>query len=256
MSKLICKAISHTGLVRRVNEDNLCIDTVWNDVAGNEPYERLARMKSGSLCAVFDGMGGEAFGRAASALAAQTTAAFLKDNLAERGVDWFETMVFTACQRISEYAKKESVSVMGTTGVYALFGDDELHIVSLGDSRGYLMRDGELFQLTVDDNEYAQMVEMGVIDEKDTGVRYKFPLTRYIGSGLSSVIDIERKSYDYRRRDRILLCTDGLTDCVSDEDIAAILADSPFELAAGRLVEAALAGGGRDNITVITVYVK
>ena len=128
----------------------------------------------------------------------------------------------------------------------------DLLIMHVGDSRAYLSRAGRLERLTRD-HTYAQMlVDAGQLSASDaTTSRFRHMLVNVLG-GTAEDVEVDVDLLRLENGDRLLLCTDGLTDCVTDDTIAATLAGSlPSKAVCERLLELALEGGGRDNITAI-----
>ena len=204
------------------------------------------------LYAVADGLGGHVGGEVASSLALKglAEALFAPGEPEASLAEGFEQ----ANQVILESARSDqSLKGMGTTLTALLAEADEAHIVHIGDSRAYLFRDGELRQLTRDDSLRERLLqESGAAAEEIEFLPPKNILTQALG--LDDDISLQDLRFDLRPRDRLLLCTDGLTATVPDEAIGKLLQEERAPQAAcDRLVEAANDGGGPDNITVIVV---
>jgi protein phosphatase len=148
-------------------------------------------------------------------------------------------------------AADRAVQGMGTTLTAALVQDDGVRLAHVGDSRAYLYRDGELHQLTSDHTLVHRMVEEGEISEAEAETHPKRSiLTRALG--VDDAVQVDEGIVEVRAGDRLLLCTDGLTVMVSDEEIRAVLDRTPDpQEAAERLVAAANRAGGVDNITAL-----
>jgi serine/threonine protein phosphatase PrpC len=203
--------------------------------------------------AVADGMGGHQAGEVASTIAVEALEA------ATRGADGPDGRVVVDSLERSNRAIRDRASErpelagMGTTCTVALVADGVVRIGHVGDSRAYLFRDGSLAQLTEDHSLVASMVREGIIDPDDalTDGRRNI-ITRALGA--EDDVRIDQVTTELRPGDRLLLCTDGLTGQVPEPDIVAVLAaEGDPEHAAQRLVDAANAAGGDDNVTVIVV---
>jgi protein phosphatase len=145
---------------------------------------------------------------------------------------------------------------MGTTLTLGIFGDDGvLRMAHVGDSRAYLLRDGELRMLTQDHTVVAELIAMGHLPEEaaeDHPQRHL--LTRTLGLG---PVDVDTFDVDLSVGDRVLFCSDGLTTMLGDGEIETIVsADGGVEAAVWSLIEAANSSGGIDNTTVAVVDVK
>jgi serine/threonine protein phosphatase PrpC len=228
-------ARSDVGLLRQGNEDS--------GYAGP------------SLLAVADGMGGHAAGEVASSVAVATLAG-LDDDVAgaelldtlQRAVDEANTTLRTM---VDEHPQLEG---MGTTLTALLWGGRRLGLVHVGDSRAYLLRDGELTQITHDHTFVQTLVDEGRITEEEADQHPQRSLIMRALDGRGTV-DMDLSVREVRAGDRYLLCSDGLSGVVPRATLAEALTDSDPEAAVDRLVELALRGGGPDNITCIVADV-
>ncbi len=200
--------------------------------------------------AVADGMGGAKAGEVASAIAA---GAF--DDAAPAGEQaeaQLTRLLREANRRIYELAvSDESRRGMGTTLTAARVDDDEISLGHVGDSRAYRLRDGELVQLTRDHSLVAELERSGQITPE---AAEHHPQRSIITRALGPEPDVEVDTYTVAGRagDVFLLCSDGLTSMISDEEVAAILRSADdLDSAAESLVRAANQSGGKDNITVV-----
>lgn len=143
---------------------------------------------------------------------------------------------------------------MGTTVTLAYHLDGQLCVVHVGDSRAYLFADDELTQMTHDHTLVAEMVERGDLDPDEIAHhRLRHVITNVVG-GTDAGVDVEAHALEVHRGDRLLLCSDGLTEMVTDGAIAATLRSQPDpETACTMLVALANDAGGADNITVLIV---
>ncbi|GGC64295.1 protein phosphatase 2C domain-containing protein [Hoyosella rhizosphaerae] len=227
-------ARSDRGLVRANNEDSV--------YAG-------AR-----LLALADGMGGHAAGEIASQLIISTLAHLDED---EPGGDLIGKLAAatragneTIAQQVEEEPELEG---MGTTLTAILFGGSKLGLVHVGDSRAYLMRDGSLTQITRDDTYVQSLVDAGKLsaDEAHSHPQRSLIMRALTGNDVELTLTVR----EVRVGDRYLLCSDGLSDVVSEETIANTLSEGDQNKAADRLIELALRSGGPDNVTVIVADV-
>jgi serine/threonine protein phosphatase PrpC len=225
-------AITDPGRRRRQNED--------------------AFVREPPLFAVADGMGGAQAGEIASRLAAAALRQPGGDAAAD-GRDRVVTLVEEANRRVYERASEdEAVSGMGTTMTVALVEDDSVWIGHVGDSRAYLIRDGALEQLTEDHSLVAELVRSGKLSPEEAEVHpQRSVITRALGT--EADVDVDAFSVRPRPGDLFMLCSDGLTSMVADDELLAIVEHTRHDLdrTARALVEEANRGGGEDNITVV-----
>lgn len=203
------------------------------------------------LFAVADGMGGHKGGEVASQLAMETLEGALPGGrtLAE-GIHAANAAVFERSQ------EDRSVSGMGTTLTAVVVEDMVASLAHVGDSRAYLLRAGDLRQLTDDHTLVSRMVRSGEISAAEAGVHpHRSVLTRALGT--EAQVEVDEFDVALTDGDRLLLCSDGLTGMVTEEQILAILSAAPeSQDAADRLVRAANRAGGVDNITVLILDVE
>ncbi|OAT81413.1 Stp1/IreP family PP2C-type Ser/Thr phosphatase [Desulfotomaculum copahuensis] len=231
---------TETGYVRRTNEDSLCI---CPDLG---------------LFAVADGMGGHRAGEVASKTALEELERYLRLNRNTSGGDG--ALLARGVQEANRAVYRLSLSEagcrgMGTTLSAALIRDDRLFMAHVGDSRGYLLRQGRISQLTEDHSLVQELVKSGGLTAEQAREHpRRNVLTRALGTG--NQVDVDCLEVTLAAEDMILLCTDGLTGHLRAEEIAflAYRADGP-EQAVKDLVQAALDRGGTDNITIILLAV-
>ncbi|WP_169976784.1 PP2C family protein-serine/threonine phosphatase [Tautonia rosea] len=267
--EVISSARSDVGKVRRNNEDHYLVARLRRSIdidATNLDSLRLPllREEAGHLLAVADGMGGMASGEDASFLAISAGLELLRDaakwHLDVSGPNEIEELVATCRsyiqqinQRVYTQASQDaSKEGMGTTLSVAYSVGLRLFVVHVGDSRVYLAHGGTLQQITRDHTVAQDLATTGRITQSEVkSHRMRNVLTNYIGSP-DQGIEAEIHRLELHPGDRLLLCSDGLSDQVEDAEIAQILASaSEPKAACDRLVDAALKAGGRDNITVI-----
>ena len=219
----------------------------------------------GHLFLVADGMGGHRGGEQASTLAVVAIQQFTLNTLkwffepntqeAQRVLTEFQTAMRQADARVrSVAAEHDELSGMGTTVTMAYQLDAQLCVVHVGDSRAYVFRGGELYQLTRDHTLTADLVRSGAIQQEEVGRHpLRHVITNVVG-GKDVGVNVEAHALEVQPDDCLLLCSDGLTEMVTDETIAATLRAEPDpERAARQLLTQANEAGGRDNITVVIV---
>jgi serine/threonine protein phosphatase PrpC len=203
------------------------------------------------LLAVADGMGGMAAGDVASNIVIAALAHLDEDVPGNAPLDALRSAVEAANQQIRDAVEQNpAMEGMGTTLTGMLFGGNRLGMVHIGDSRAYLLRDGELTQITRDDTYVQLLVDEGRITETEANTHPQKSL-------LMRALDGRDAEAEYSLRqvlpgDRYLICSDGLSGVVSDETIAATMREyADPNQCADRLVQLALRAGGPDNITVV-----
>ena len=261
-------ALSHVGKVRQNNEDSYLVARLGRSLEPlmtNVPAERLpVRLEEvGYGMLVADGMGGAAAGEVASGMAISVLANLISDTakwgrridaeeaqaLMERLVRYYGE-IHAALSRQAD--ADPALSGMGTTLTVAYSFCRDLFVAHAGDSRAYLFRQGRLHQLTHDHTLAQVLADRGQIaPEAVAKHRFKHVLTNVIG-GHSDQVETEIQHYRLENGDRLLLCTDGLTDMLGDAEIAGVLRRQEGAAEACRmLVDLALQAGGKDNVTVV-----
>lgn len=210
------------------------------------------------LAVVCDGMGGAAEGALASSEAIKA----IKERITERYYGGMTDLSVRSLIISSiEYANKqiydlsltnESYEGMGTTVVAAIVSENFAYIAHAGDSRAYMISDGNITQLTKDHSVVQRMVENGEITAEEAEAHpSKHIITRAMGVDSEIKVDFCQESFD--EGDILLLCSDGLTNYVDNRSITALTDDGCYYNYADRLVNLANQNGGGDNITVVTV---
>jgi protein phosphatase len=261
--------VTDKGRVRASNEDQFLIAELTKTMRmwQSSLPDQKAQFgdERGHLFLVADGMGGHQGGEQASALAVLAIQQFTLNTLkwffeanrqeAQSVLAQFQTALRQADRRVrAEAAEHQELSGMGTTVTMAYHLDSQLCIVHVGDSRAYLMRDDELHQLTRDHTLMADLLKSGAIQPADVAThRFRHVITNVIG-GKDSDVRVEAHALEARAGDRLLLCSDGLTEMVDDDAIGrTLLAEPDPEAACTTLLSLANDAGGRDNITVVVV---
>src|SRR3954447_7393775 len=201
------------------------------------------------LFVVADGMGGAQAGEVASEIAVRS----FDDDLPNGSLpEALVSVIQGANRRIHDKARSdESMHGMGTTTTAAYVDDDEVVIAHVGDSRAYLLRDGELIRLTKDHSLVGELVARGKLTEEQAEQHpQRSVITRALGPEASVQVDID--IFPAKGGDLFLLCSDGLTSMVHEPELRPMFdAAESLDQLGKRLIDAANAAGGRDNITVI-----
>lgn len=237
--KLTSAAGTHVGLIRPQNEDSyLCAEPLF---------------------VVADGLGGHAAGEVASALVVErlTNLEIADQTSPEEAGRQLAEAVRDANRQIHQSATEDPEHAgMGTTVTAAVAIGDQLCFAHVGDSRGYLWRSGELQQITEDHTPVQRAVRAGVISAEEA---LQHPSRHVLAQAVGLDIDVEVDTpvVSLQAGDRVILCTDGLTDPVPDTDMQRLLGgfDSAQATLDG-LITAALNGGGPDNVTIVVIDVS
>jgi PPM family protein phosphatase len=204
------------------------------------------------LFAVADGMGGAQAGEVASRIAAGAFEKRSQVSEGEPAEGQLEEIAQAANRQIHQLAQEDSSRAgMGTTLTSALVRGDEVSFGHVGDSRAYVLRDGKLKRLTKDHSLVEELRRQGRLTEEEAEEHpQRSIITRALGPEPS--VNVDTMTFPARDGDVFLLCSDGLTTMVSDDEIREILVESrSLRSAVGKLVDAANRGGGRDNITAV-----
>lgn len=249
--------VTHAGRVHYKNEDNYYLfGKCRQDIGENVKKDVNTAIPQRTAAAVFDGMGGEEAGETAALMAAKMFAPCALEQLKEEA----ESQILAVNEAICEERKKRGNICMGTT-IAAIYLDHNTAVsCNVGDSRCYFLRDGILCQMSVDHSEGRRMIDLGILSEEESRKsKYWHVLTQHLGIFLDEFM-IEPhfgQMINLLPGDVFLLCTDGLTDMVMDEEIGDILRMSvDAEEKAKVLMQTALAYGGKDNVTVLILQVE
>lgn len=208
-----------------------------------------------NLFIVADGMGGHKAGDYASRLCVEKMVCAIEESKSITPVTILEEAVTKANKGVLEEAKANAeYEGMGTTMVACTLLEDTLYIANIGDSRLYIIND-DIIQITKDHSWVEEMVKNGEITESQARIHPKKNIiTRALG--IDEVVHADYFEINVKPDDKILMCSDGLTNMVEDEDIEYIIRhSSSVEKAVENLVEKANENGGKDNITVILVQI-
>jgi len=221
---------THQGLVRSSNQDSLLVDQ--------------------GIYGVADGMGGHKGGETASRVTVQVVKNALRSKKPETRA--LEVAVEAANRRVHDMARHDSaLTGMGTTLTFLWEGESAVHLCHVGDSRAYLWRGGKLAQITEDHSLVAELLRKNMISTEAARTHpYRNVITRAVG--VDPVVEADLFEHDKQQDDLWLVCSDGLTNMVPDEQIASILEKAESEeAAADELLAQALEKGGTDNISFV-----
>lgn len=240
--EVLCK--SDVGLIREQNQDDCRFGVI---------------SPSCVWAVVCDGMGGAQGGNIASATAveyikSQVEQLYNEDLTKEELGNLMAEIVVNANLKVFELASSDSeLAGMGTTCEFVFVKDTTVHIVHIGDSRTYAIRGGKIKQLTEDHSVVMEMVKRGEItSEQAQNHPNKNYITRALGVKPEVHLDYIEANFIYG--DVLLICTDGLSNCVSTGDMVKICHENRGEKLTETLVERAKENGGPDNITVTVIY--
>jgi protein phosphatase len=233
--------MSDVGNVRELNEDEYFVDT---------KFQRLF--------VVADGMGGHNAGDVASKMAINILKNYYFENInTEMKLDEIKKELFKgvdlANKSIKDASKKfDDLNNMGTTMNLVYIGDEEILFINIGDSRAYVKNDNDFKQITVDHSLVQELIKTGEITEEES---YNHPKKNIITSCLGAKGDYKVDTYILPKADnmKILLCTDGLTNSLSKDEIEKIISENKIDKASNLLVNSAKENGGLDNITLILI---
>ncbi len=236
--------LCHIGNVRKINQDNLvCEKSYREDIESNIPVSLNGSVKPEypTIFGVFDGIGGEEHGEIASLIAAKMAA---ETKFTKKSV----TSLWEYCKRVNseicDYTEHNSISAMGTTAAIILFCKKDITLCNIGDSKTFRLSRDEVVQVSKD---HVALAPYG----------QKPPLSQNLGISPSElVIEPYIIQEKYKKGDKYLICSDGLTDMVSAEECKEIVDCYGIQRAVSVLIDAALDRGGRDNITVILIELK
>ncbi|MBR3764196.1 MAG: Stp1/IreP family PP2C-type Ser/Thr phosphatase [Clostridia bacterium] len=233
---LVCAALTHTGKVRPANQDALVVS------------------EEKRIFGVADGMGGHKGGETASTGCRDALLAALAE--ADPGADVLRKAIEKANAALFQQQKEdENLSGMGTTLSVAWLSDSFVYIAHVGDSRVYCLRDGEFQQMTDDHSLVEELVRKGMLtDEEARNHPMRNVILRAVGTEEDILVDMAVE--ERRAGDIWLICSDGLHGMVPDAEMETILRENEPDQAAELLMNAALAAGGRDNISLVVLQDK
>jgi protein phosphatase len=249
MAEVKACGLSDVGRQRDHNEDSFLVDL------------------DAKLFVVADGMGGHAAGEVASGMAVQSIVEFISrtdqeeatwplpfDPRLQRSTNRLVAALQIANKRVLDAMRSDSrLRGMGTTVVSAMFDEKFAAVAHVGDSRAYLIREGQISRITNDHSWVFEQVQAGMLSEEEAE---RHPLRNVITRALGGSSDVvpDAAEVEWAEGDVYLLCTDGLTGMVTEDQILQIVLEAPdLETSCQRLIDAANDSGGQDNITVVLV---
>jgi len=247
------------GTVREHNEDNFLVANLDTGDRSLLPENRVHRLSSvGSLFVVCDGMGGAAAGEVASGMAVDAVYQKMREipqpqtrrQLAERlydALDFANAGIWETAQ------KNRQQTGMGTTCTAAALNDGILLLAQVGDSRGYLVRNQRLFQLTKDQTLLHRLLELGQLTPEEAA-RFEHNHVILQALGVRSAVEPVISVVELRQNDMLLLCSDGLNDALSDDQVLSIILGTPGQEPVDvcrALTSKACENNAHDNVTVI-----
>jgi serine/threonine protein phosphatase PrpC len=236
MRQVVSHAQTHKGLVRKLNED-ACLD-----------------LADSGVWVVADGMGGHAAGDVASQLVVDTVrVAVQRSN--QPSVQLLTEALQQANSELCRYSEQHlQGNTAGSTVVVLLIDKFYYHLLWAGDSRGYLLRNNQLRQITRDHSQVNEMVEQGLLHQNEAEQHeLANVITRAVGVDTAVTIDVV--SGAWQPGDLFLLCSDGLNKELTDQEICQYLAHNNIAEASRALLHSTLVAGARDNVTCILVKV-
>jgi protein phosphatase len=227
-------ARTHVGMVREINEDSF--------------LEQPAR----GLWAVADGMGGHARGDVASRMVVESLSSIAAPAELAQFVNEARACLQAVNRQLLAEAIIRDVSIIGSTAVVLLACDGVCTCLWAGDSRIYLHRNASLRLLTRDHSQVEELLARGALTA-ESALHYPAQnlITRAVGA--TDTLELDEETLEVEDGDMFLLCSDGLSNSVSEEDIGSALAPGSCKQAAEALIALALKGGGRDNISAVVV---
>ncbi|MEG0371111.1 MAG: Stp1/IreP family PP2C-type Ser/Thr phosphatase [Clostridium sp.] len=229
------KQITHVGMVRDINEDSIL------SFKTDKYY----------LLIIADGMGGHKAGEVASLLGVESIKFFIENNFDdfEQKGELIRESILIANKNIYERSiALEKLNGMGTTITAVLIVNDNIYIGHVGDSRAYILKDNRFSQITEDHSYINELLKKGAITKEEAQMHpMKNLITRAVGTDKYIVIDVYKGKID--TGDIIIICSDGLTRHVNDEEISSILTNK--ENSTEYLLDLANSRGGKDNISII-----
>ena len=256
-------ALSHSGMTGKINEDRFAVSSF--NLGPDDPRPAV-------FAVVADGIGGHRAGEVAAELVVNYISQGVAESNGKKPLKILENAIHNASQAVAvSSATRMEHEGMGATCACAWVVDRKLYIAHVGDSRIYLIRDGQIRRLTIDHTWVQEAIEKGILDpERAREHPNVHVIRRYLGSGRLPEVDFRlcleegeddqkangNQGFEMGPGDTLLLCTDGLTDLLWDDEILKTLdSQSDVNAAAEALVEMANRRGGHDNITVVLISV-
>ncbi len=245
-------AQTEVGLVRRANEDSFVIaDLTGGSLLDGQRVARFEVGKRGVLLAVSDGMGGHKAGEVASALVVESLRRSMAQSRQGTSDALLEKAAMQANREVWQAAHVPGREQMGATLTAVFIHDRTAFIAEVGDSRAYLVRGGQIEQVTRDQSYVQLMVDSGTMSPEEAK-RSSLNSVILQAMGVKETVQVALGRLELRQRDCFILCSDGLSSVVSTDEIREVVVTAGrLDNACGRLVQLAMKRGGDDNITVI-----
>jgi PPM family protein phosphatase len=232
-NKIICIGLSHAGYVRDHNEDSWIADS------------------ENQICIVADGVGGSQAGEVASSFVTKRLYASLNNNEEEITIQSLTPLLRSINSELLDLAKSNyGYKGMGSTLVFIIKQSETILVGNIGDSRAYLLRNGALRQITKDHSVVQEMLDMNTITPQEA---FDHPMKHYLTMAMGNAsINPDIFEMEMQDNDILMLCSDGLTDMVTDTEIESILTkEKSIDKGLIALRDKALNNGGVDNISII-----
>ncbi len=254
---MLVSALTDVGLVRTTNEDGYAVtDLASGELIAVDAADRAVDVQDrGVLLALSDGMGGHQAGEIASALVLESLQAALQQDTKGHIHEQLEHAVLRANQTVLNAARTDNRHGMGATLTAVFVRGAEAYIAEVGDSRAYLLRNGRLRQITRDQSLVQLMVDHGVMSPEEA----KHSASKNVilqAMGLAEDVRVAIARLELRRGDRVLLCSDGVTNEVEDDELKEIMTGSEPRAACDAMIALANERGGRDNSTAIVADLR
>ncbi|MEO8904470.1 MAG: PP2C family serine/threonine-protein phosphatase [Polyangiaceae bacterium] len=250
-------ALSDIGRSRETNEDAVLVTDLSTGIHfGSGPATTTLNLgRRGALLALSDGMGGHAAGEVASAVVIESLTHALQQSAHGPADERLENAVRAANSDVLAAAKVKNRHGMGATLTAIVVEESGAYIAEVGDSRAYLLRGGQLKQLTRDQSLVQMLVDQGLMseDEAEDSPRKNILLQ---AMGLGSDVRAAIGRVELRRADKLLLCSDGISNAVSDDELRSILAANEPSAACTQMIHLANERGGADNLTAVVALVE
>lgn len=252
--KLISEGRCGRGVVRQINQDNLFVNGKYRENLSDREMMACSDVTEAGIYAVCDGMGGEQYGEEASLLAVEALRCLPAKDFFDHGPAYLREMNRSLCALMRQRGARIGTTFVGLSAV-----GDMGRILNIGDSRAYLLRAGRLTKLSRDHTQAQQMLDLKLITpEQAASHPDRHRLTQHLGIFPEEMIiePHESDGFPLHRGDLFLLCSDGLTDMLTEAELVQIL-HGPLRVSekADCLYKAAVQHGGKDNITVVLVQV-
>jgi len=260
-TSMLVTARTHVGMRREENQDRALVVIGGTreslDPVDHDGVLELRRVPTeGSVLLVADGMGGRSGGSTAAKIASDAVRrTFERRDVGGASPNLFVKTLNEALLKANrdvlwEAQGEASLTDMGTTATLVGVLGDRVHVAQVGDSRAYLIRGGAIVRLTRDQSLVQDLIDSGILDESDTGTVNDNLLLQAVGT--QPELRPAHTFHALRERDRLLLCSDGLSQMVRDDELASICTEEPdASLLVERLVALANERGGPDNTTVL-----